>query len=99
MRYRVVVSLTAEVGLDDIFRFIALDNPTAASKLVASLRAKMKTLSQMPKRCPLAPEDGFDGLEVRHLIFGNYRILFTIDVRVVRVLQIRHGARLPLVED
>ena len=99
MRHRVVVSPTAEANLDDVFRFIALDNPTAADNFVAALRAKMKTLAQMPKRCPLAPEDGLDGLEIRQLIFGNYRILFTIDVHVVRVLQIQHGARLPIGEN
>jgi plasmid stabilization system protein ParE len=99
MRYSVVVASTAEANLDDIFHFIALDNPSAAGKVVASLRAKMKTLAHMPRRCPLAPEDGLDGLEIRHLIFGNYRILFTIDAREVTIFQVRHGARLPFGEE
>jgi len=99
MRYRVVVTSTAEASLDDILRFIALDNPGAARRFVSHLRVKLKTLAQMPTRCPHAPEDGLEGLEIRHLIVGNYRILFTIDPGSVTVLQVRHGARLPMAED
>src|SRR5688572_11385413 len=99
MKYKVVVSPTAEADLDDIFRFIAHDNPTAAGKFVAAVRSKMKALAQMPARCPPAPEDGMGGLEIRQLIFHSYRILFTIDVRTVRVLRVRHGARLSMWEE
>lgn len=99
MKYRVVVTPSAEANLDDIFRFIALDKPKAANKFVASLRSKMNTLAQMPTRCPLAPEDGLDGLGIRHLIYGSYRIIFTVDAREVTVLQIRHGARSPMGKD
>ena len=99
MKYRIVVTPTAEANLDETFRFIALDNPAAGRKFIASLRAKIKTLAEMPSRCPLAPEDGLDGLEMRHLIHGNYRIIFTIDPGRVTVLQVRHGARRPMAED
>ena len=52
----------------------------------------------MPKRCPRAPEDGLDGLEIRHLIHGRYRIIFGIDGKTVVILQVRHGARLTMTE-
>lgn len=48
----------------------------------------------MPERCPLAPEDGLDGVTIRHLIYGDYRILFSIDAAQVVILQVRHGARM-----
>lgn len=59
----------------------------------------MKTLVSMPKRCPRAPEDGLDGLEIGHLVHGRYRIVFGIDGETVIILQVRHGARLPTTED
>lgn len=99
MKYSVVVTPTAEANLDEIFCFIALDNPVAGRKFIESLRTKMRTLAQMPRRCPFAVEDGLDGLEMRHLIFGNYRIIFTIDPGQVTVLQVRHAARRPMAED
>ena len=95
MIYRVVVTPEAEQDLDDLFRFVALNNPSAARKFVAGLRKRLKTLTAMPKRCSRAPEDGLDGLEIRQFIHGRYRIIFGIDDKTVVILQIRHGARLP----
>ena len=41
--------------------------------------------------------DGYVGeLEIRQLVHGAYRILFTIAKDTVYVLHIRHGARQPL---
>jgi len=59
MKYKVVLTPNAEGDLDEILRFIALDNAVAARKFVAGLRANMSTLGEQPKRCPLAPENGF----------------------------------------
>lgn len=98
MIYRVVVTPEAEQYLNELFRFVALDTPSAARKFVAGLRKRLKTLASMPKRCSRAPEDGLDGLEIRHLIHGRYRIIFGIDGKTVVILQVRHGARLPTTE-
>jgi plasmid stabilization system protein ParE len=98
MTCRVVVTPEAERDLDELFRFVALDNPAAARKFVAGLRKRLKTLASMPKRCPRAPEDGLDGLEIRHLVHGRYRIIFGIDGKTVVILQVRHGTRLPTTE-
>lgn len=95
MSFRIVVTPTAEANLDEILRFIALDDPAAARKFVAGLRAKMKTLATLPRRCPFAPEDGIDGVEIRHLLYNNYRIIFALDSARVTILQVRHRARLP----
>ncbi|GER08860.1 plasmid stabilization protein [Iodidimonas muriae] len=99
MSRRVAITPTAEADLDDILHFIAVDNPAAARRFVTTLRARMKTLARMPERCPRAPEDGLDGLEIRHLITSGYRILFTVDADLIVILQVRHGARLPATED
>jgi len=99
MSRRVVITPTAEADLDDILHFIALDNPAAGRRLATTLRARMKTLAKMPERCPLAPEDGLDGLEIHHLIHGKYRILFTVNAERIVILQARHRARLPATED
>ncbi len=99
MSRKVVITATAEADLDNILHFIALDSPAAGRRFVTTLKARMKALAAMPERCPLAPEDGLDGLEIGHLIIGNYRILFTVDADRVVILQVRHGARLPVTED
>ena len=54
----------------------------------------LRALSDFPHRCPLAPESAdLDRFEIRHRIFGNYRILFTIHEHRVFVLHIRWGGR------
>jgi plasmid stabilization system protein ParE len=98
MSRNVVITPTAEANLDEIFRFIALDGPRAASRFIEALRRKIATLASMPERCPAASEDGLDGLEIRQIVHGNYRILFTIATNVVVGLQVRHSARLPVTE-
>jgi len=40
MKYKVVLTPNAEGDLDEILRFIALDNAVAARKFVAGLRAQ-----------------------------------------------------------
>jgi len=48
----------------------------------------------------LPPENTAFSAEVRQLIYGKpsyaFRILFTIDCEVVRVLRVRRGRRLPV---
>ena len=95
MTYKVVVSPDAERDLDALLRFVALDNLATARAFAAGLRRRLKTPAAMPKRCPRAPEDGLDGLEVRHPIHGRYRIIFAIDGHTVVIPQIRHAARMP----
>jgi len=94
MRRKVLITPSAEADLDSILHFIALDNPTAGRRFVGELRRRIATLTTMPERCPLAPETGMDGLELRHLIHGRYRIIFTVELKRVVVLQVRHGARM-----
>lgn len=60
----------------------------------------MLSLSEMPRRCPTAPEAEKLGEQMRQLLYGRrsgvYRIIFRIEEEpepVARILAIRHGAR------
>ena len=68
--------------------------------LVSGHAKAIASLSEMPARCGLAPENENFPFEVRQLLYGSahhrYRILFTIDGSMVTVLHIRHGRRSPL---
>jgi len=62
----------------------------------------VKSLSELPLRCPVAPESrlGLVDREVRQLLYGlnywKYRILFVVERDRVLVAHVRHGARLYL---
>ena len=47
------------------------------------------SLQNFPARCPLAPESSATR-ELRHLLFGKYRIIYLIDDQTVYVLHVRH---------
>jgi plasmid stabilization system protein ParE len=50
-------------------------------------------LEKNPLRCSLAAESVFFEEEIRQLIYGKYRILFTVEGKTVFVLRVRHSAR------
>lgn len=93
MKYKVILTPEAIQQAEKAFRWIEKRAPENAVRWYDRLLDKIYSLEDLPTRCSIAPEnDAFD-VEVRQLLFGNYRILFWIDARAVRVLHIRHGAR------
>jgi len=93
MRYEVVVQPVAEAELEEAYRYIRKGSPERAMHWRARLLVKAESLSRWPERCPLAPENEAFLEEVRHLVFGSYRLLFTIldAKREVHVVHIRHS--------
>lgn len=95
-RYQLEVTAPAEQEIEAVEDWIALDSPEAAERWSQAIFAALKTLDTMPSRCPLAPENDSHVAEIRQMIYGSYRILFTIQPGRVVILHVRHGARLPL---
>jgi plasmid stabilization system protein ParE len=93
-RYRVLIHLDAEDELDRAYRHIAADAPERGARWRKQLLKKALSLAAFPERCHKAPEATALGEDVRHLIVGNYRIIFVIEPSTVTVLHIRHGAML-----
>ncbi len=94
--YQVLIHEEAEADLAEAYGHIAKDSSETAAQWRTGLLQKAKSLRRFPLRCHLAPEAEILGREVRHLIHGNYRVLFVIEGNTVTVLHIRHGARLAI---
>lgn len=63
-----------------------------AQRWVRDLRtAVTKQLSLFPKGFPVAPESEDFSEEIRQMIVGRYRVLFTIQKRTVHVLHIKRA--------
>ena len=99
MNYRIEVSSIAEAEADKAFlRLSQISSRTQASQWYSGLLEAIASLSQMPKRCPLARENEHFSQELRQLLYGqgrnSYRIIFTVlegqDISTVRILHIRH---------
>lgn len=108
MEYRVEISSVAEAEADDAFvRLSQITSPAKASRWYSGLLQAIESLSQMPKRCPLARENEYFSQEIRQLLYGrgrnSYRVLFTVlerqNVSTVRILHIRHASQKTIGED
>jgi len=81
----------------EIAEYIAQDNPSAAMIWVETLFDKVEILKSSPKSGRVVPESNRD--DIRELIYGNYRIIYRVDKKILSVLTIRHGKQiLPLEE-
>ena len=83
MKYRIEISSAAEAEADSAFlRLSQVTSPVKASQWYSGLIQAVESLSQMPKRCPLAPENEYFSQEIRQLLYGrgrnSYRVLFTV---------------------
>ena len=88
----VEITELAEANLEEIYLHIREDSPTRAVEWREGFLKAAQTLERFPRRCALAAESGAE-LEIRQLVYGEYRVLFTIAKDTVYVLHIRHGAR------
>jgi plasmid stabilization system protein ParE len=79
MRLRIEFSERASSDLAEIHAWIAADSPANASRWLAQLESTILSLDLSPERCALAPEHAqFEGVELRQLLVGRYRILFFV---------------------
>lgn len=93
-RYRVRIARSSELDLEEIWGFIAADSQDEADKFVQRLEAQIDTLDRFPERCPLIPENELLGTRYRHLLLGNYRLIYRIAGKTVFVMRVIHGGRL-----
>lgn len=93
-KYEVRITPTAESDTETIWDFIAEDSPENAARFVSQLEEQIDTLERFPERCPLIPENEVLSSDYRHLVLGNYRIIFRITGTTVFILRIIHGTRL-----
>jgi toxin ParE1/3/4 len=92
--YEVLLARHAQRDLAEVYDYIAADSPANAAAFVQAIEEKVFSLASMPERASLIPENTQLGTGHRHLVHGNYRIIFRIEGDAVLVLRIVHGARL-----
>lgn len=101
--YQIEVSEPAEAEIDTAYYYLLLRSPQAATRLRAGIAKAIRSLTQMPARCPLAPENGRLDRPIRQLLYRygstTYRILFFVveateaDAGIVRIIRVLHGAQ------
>jgi plasmid stabilization system protein ParE len=95
-KHRVDVTQTAQHDLASIRARISRDSRSAALTWLRDAERRVFSLGSLPLRfevIPEASEEDFE-FEYRHLIFGNYRIVYRVEETRVLVVRVIHAARL-----
>lgn len=100
MNYKVIVQPPAQRDIEAAYTYIRSFSEMYSKRWLNGLENAIASLSRFPNRCSKAPEGSAFDEEIYQLLYGRrngrYRILFIIRGREVRILHVRHGARLPL---
>lgn len=86
------IAWTAEAQrwLEDIFEYIAADNPSAAARTLQGIFDRAQDLSRFPE---LGYRYSASSRHVRILLYGHYRIAYLVkDDRNFDVLSVFHGS-------
>lgn len=93
-RYRVQITAAAEDDVRRIVETIRADNVRAANQWRVDFGRKLRSLSFLPERFELIPEAEELRIDCRHLLFGNYRILYRVESNRVAIVRLIHAARI-----
>jgi len=97
MTFEVRFQPIAEMDLEEAYYWAAQHAPTTAARWLDRFQVAIRSLSERPERCAVAPESHRLKRELRQFLFGRkprvFRVLFTIDGAVVRVVRIRRASR------
>jgi plasmid stabilization system protein ParE len=94
-RYRVDITPEAQGDIQAVRDFIALDRPQAATRWAKEARRLIRSLGTFPERYEIIPEteEMVFARDYRHLLFGNYRIIYCVQETRVAVMRVVHAAR------
>ncbi len=90
-KYRIDIKPTAEKDLARRYAQIEQESPQNAVSWYLRIIEAIEKLDELAERCPIAPEDLDIQKGIRHLVIGDYRVLYVIEGETVSVLHVRHG--------
>lgn len=86
---RIIWSPLAVERIEEIGYYIATDNLEAALLWTESVFDQIHRLKKFPKSGRVVPE--VKSPNIREIIYGNYRIIYRIEQKVIAVLTVRHS--------
>jgi len=93
-RYSVYFAESAVRDLEEIARFVAVESPANARRLVERLRDRSRGLGTLPERGRIVPELAAFGIRAfREIVVRPYRIIYRPRDRDVLVLAVFDGRR------
>ena len=94
---KIIWSPFAHQRINEIADYIATDSLAAAEKWVHSIYDSVKRLKDFPKSGRVVPEVEKD--DIREVFFGDYRIIYGIEKKQIKILTVRHGKQILPIKD
>ena len=94
---RIIWSRLAVERVSEIAQYIARDDTSAASRWVDALFKRVDRVKEFPQSGRQVPEANRQDL--REILFGNYRVIYRIEIKRISILTVRHGKQLLPPED
>ena len=89
---KIIWSPLAVNRASEIADYIAQDKPAAARRWVNEVFTKVEQLKSSPQIGRVVPE--ISDNKFRELIYGNYRIIYRMEIKQISILTIRHGKQI-----
>ncbi len=89
---KIIWSPRSKSQLIEFAEYIASDKPEAAHRWLENVFKEVEKLKVFPKSGRKVPELNQD--KIREIIFGNYRIIYKIEVEEIIIVSVRHGRQL-----
>jgi plasmid stabilization system protein ParE len=94
---KLVWSPLALQRVSEIAFYIARDDPDAADRWVVSVFERVEQVRDFARSGRRVPEVG--RVDIRELLYGNYRIIYRIEPKRIAILTVRHGSQLLPVDE
>lgn len=93
MGYQVRLSRSARLDIQDIVRYISIDDPGRALRFGRFLIQHCRSLGQFPERGRVIPE--FEDQSIREIFVRSYRIVYRVEheKRSVEIVRFWHAGR------
>jgi toxin ParE1/3/4 len=88
---QIVWTERARQDIQEIIEYISRDSKAYAQSFALQLREKVDRLEAFPDSGAVIPEDRSG--RIRHVLVGNYRVLYRGSEGEVAILTVVHGAR------
>ena len=98
MSYQIVITTEAYSDADEIIDWINQYAPDKSMFCFFDFLDAAGSLQNFPNRCSLAREST-DEKELRQLLFGKYRLVFSVEANSVFVLHVKHQKQRQLKPD
>ena len=92
-QYNVLIFKAAQSDLRDIVDYLNTLSPDAAIQYYDLIIEKIKTLTTMPERCPLAKDTRLRLRGYRTLIVNNYIVFYVINKKTIEIRRILYARR------